>query len=256
MGYAVAMETPLKQIPVIAVGKGWLVVEKPSGISVHNTPGKDLCSRVSSLIQKAPQALRLIAMDPDFGIHPVHRLDKETSGLVLLAVDPESFHSLSRQFESHQVKKRYTAILHGRLEKPDDKQEWGAWQWALAKTAGGRRNPQGSGDRQISTTRYRIMDYSAHYSLVEMELITGRKHQIRRHAKLAGHPVLGDVRYGSLRAAKYLKENSGFDRLALHAFALSFTPPESKAAKTIQTEDHPKSMKDLFVGDKAAVSLA
>jgi RluA family pseudouridine synthase len=244
------METRLKHIPILSVGKGWLVVEKPAGISVHNAPGKDLCSLVLAVIQSSVEAGKMIHMDPDFGIHPVHRLDKETCGLVLLAVDSGSFHYLSRQFESHQVKKRYTAILHGRLEKPDDKEEWGEWQWILAKTAGGRLNPRGSGDRQICTTRYRILEYSEHYTLVDIELKTGRKHQIRRHAKLAGHPVVGDARYGSTRAVKYLKENNKFERLALHAFALTFIPPDSKSPKTIQTKGSPKQMEDLFSGDK------
>ncbi|MBU4053853.1 MAG: RNA pseudouridine synthase, partial [Proteobacteria bacterium] len=100
----------------------------------------------------------------------------------------------------------------------------------------------------------RILEYSERYTLVEIELMTGRKHQIRRHAKLAGHPVVGDLRYGSARAAKYLKENHQFDRLALHAYALSFTPPDSKTVKTIKTMDMPKKMADLFSGDKKGIS--
>jgi RluA family pseudouridine synthase len=248
------METQLAQIPVLGVGKGWLVVEKPYGISVHNEPGKDLSSLVLSVISHSVEAAKMIHMDPDFGIHPVHRLDKDTSGLVLMAVDSKSFHDLSRQFESHQVKKRYTAILHGRLEIPENQQPWGEWQWALAKTAGGRLNPRGSGDKQASTTRYRVLDYSEHYTMVEIELMTGRKHQIRRHAKLAGHPVVGDERYGSVRAVKYLMEHHGFHRLALHAFGLSFKPPDSKTVKTIETKDTPEPMRALFEGDKSASS--
>ena len=248
------MESRSNTIPFHGVGKGWLVVEKPAGISVHNEPGKDLCSLVSSFLQNNQEAAKIISVAPDYGIHPVHRLDQDTSGLVLLAVDPGSFHELSKQFETHLVKKHYTAILHGKLEKSDENKEWGEWQWALAKTAGGRRNPQGSGDRQVSTTRYRILEYSERYTLVEIELMTGRKHQIRRHAKLAGHPVVGDLRYGSARAAKYLKENHKFDRLALHAYALSFTPPDSKTVKTIKTVDMPKKMADLFSGDKKGIS--
>ena len=253
-GELAIMESRSKKIPFLGVGKGWLVVEKPAGISVHNEPGKDLCSLVSSFLRTNQEAAKIISVAPDYGIHPVHRLDQDTSGLVLLAVDPETFHGLSRQFEMHQVKKSYTAILHGKLEKTDENQEWGQWQWALAKTAGGRRNPQGSGDRQVSTTRYRILEYSEHYTLVEIELMTGRKHQIRRHARLAGHPVVGDLRYGSARAAKYLHENHKFDRLALHAYALSFTPPDSKTLKTIETMDRPKIMADLFTEDKKGTS--
>jgi RluA family pseudouridine synthase len=234
-------------ILVSAVGKGWLVVEKPAGMSVHNAPGEDLCSRATAIIKKAPDAMQMIAMDPGFGVHPVHRLDKETSGLVLLAVDPESFRFLSEQFESRQVKKQYIAILHGCIEKAGEGND-AVWQWPLSKTAGGRQNPQGSGEKQPSRTHFRVLECSGHYTLVEIEPLTGRKHQIRRHAKLAGHPVVGDNRYGSLRAAKYLKENLGFDRLALHACALAFKPPDSNVFKTIKTIGIPRQMKDLFYG--------
>jgi RluA family pseudouridine synthase len=240
-----------KAFPVLisAVGKGWLVMEKPAGLSVHNAPGKDLCSHAMAMIKKAPEALQRIILDPEFGLHPVHRLDKETSGLVLLAADPVSFRFLSQQFESHRVKKIYTAILHGFIEKNKDGNKYATWQWPLAKTAGGRQHPQGAGEKQPSRTNYRVLDHSDHYTLVEIEPLTGRKHQIRRHAKLAGHSVVGDNRYGSLRAAKYLKENHGFNRLALHTCAISFKPPDSNAVKTIKTTDMPQQMIDLFASD-------
>ncbi|MBW2247151.1 MAG: RNA pseudouridine synthase, partial [Deltaproteobacteria bacterium] len=102
-------------IPVLATGKGWLVVDKPAGITVHNEPGRDVCSLASAFIQKEPFVLAQIDMDSDFRVNPVHRLDKETSGIILLAATPEMFRFFSKQFESRQVKKRYVAILHGML---------------------------------------------------------------------------------------------------------------------------------------------
>ena len=96
-------------------------------------------------------------MDPSFGVSPVHRLDKETSGVILLAVTREVFRFFSKQFESRQVTKRYVAVLHGRLENPNENDPWGTWSWALAKTAGGRHNPEGAGHRQDSRTRYRSL---------------------------------------------------------------------------------------------------
>lgn len=136
------------QIPLLAIGKRWMVVDKPAGISVHNEPGRDLCSLASAFIQKESILQRQIDMDPDFDVHPVHRLDKETSGVILLAVNREMFRFFSNQFESRQVRKQYVAILHGRLENPEGNDSWGTWRWALAKTAGGRHNPEGSGHRQ------------------------------------------------------------------------------------------------------------
>ena len=236
-------------IPVLATGKGWLLVDKPAGITVHNAPGQDVCSLVSAFIQKEPSVLAQLNMDPDFGVNPVHRLDKETSGIILLAATPEMFRFFSKQFESRQVKKRYVAILHGPLENPRGDDPWGTWCWALAKTAGGRLRPEGAGPRQAASTRYRILDRSAHYTMVEIELLSGRKHQIRRHAKLSGHPVVGDVRYGSKRAVGYLKNNYAFDRLALHAQALTFQLPGGTEPETVTTPAIPSRMQNLFKND-------
>ncbi|MBW2239923.1 MAG: RNA pseudouridine synthase [Deltaproteobacteria bacterium] len=234
------------QIPVIAVGKGWLAVDKSAGITVHNQPGRDLCALVSRLIQKEPELRRQVNVDPDFGVNPVHRLDKETSGVILLAADPKTFRFFSKQFESRQVKKRYVAVLHGRLENPEGDDSWGTWRWPLAKTAGGRRHPQGSGRRLPCETRFRILDHSARYTMVEMEPLTGRKHQIRRHAKISGHPVVGDARYGSTRSVSYLRRNFDFDRIALHARALTLHLSEGKAPETVETPAIPRSMQALF----------
>jgi 23S rRNA-/tRNA-specific pseudouridylate synthase len=188
-------------------------------------------------------------MDKDFGIHPVHRLDKETSGVIMLCANREMFRFFSRQFESRQVKKQYIAILHGRLETPKGDNLWGFWQWPLSKTAGGRQHPQGSGARRPCETRFRILGHSAHYTLAEIEILTGRIHQIRRHAKLSGHPVVGDSRYGSTRAVKYLIQRHSFDSLALHANSLTLYLPDEQNSVTIQTLKIPIRMRELFDND-------
>ena len=249
------IDSKLLSISVLAAGKGWLAVNKPAGVTVHNTPGRDICSLVFAFIQKESAASALIDMNPDFGVNPVHRLDKETSGIILLAATPAAFRFFSKQFESRQVKKRYIAILHGRLEPPQGNDPWGTWCWALAKTAGGRLRPEGAGQRQAGETRYRVLDRSAHYTMVDIELLTGRKHQIRRHAKLAGHPVVGDARYGSKRAANYLSRNFAFDRLALHAYALTLLLPGGTAPKTVKTPAMPDPMRDLFDNDRKKEDL-
>jgi RluA family pseudouridine synthase len=241
------------QIPVLALGKGWLVVDKPAGMTVHNESGRDLCSLASAFIHKDTALQGQIDMDPSFGVSPVHRLDKETSGAVLLAVTREMFRFFSKQFESRQVRKRYVAILHGRLENPDDNDPWGTWSWALAKTAGGRHNPEGAGHRQDSQTRYRVLDHSAHYTMVEIELLSGRTHQIRRHAKLSGHSVVGDARYGSTSAANYLRRNHGFDRLALHARELTLQLPGGKTPESVRTPTIPVQMQRLFENDRVLI---
>lgn len=240
-------------IPVLAAGKGWLAVDKPAGVTVHNAPGQDICSLASAFIQKEPAVSGRIDMDPDFGVNPVHRLDRETSGVILLAATSEMFRFFSKQFESRQVKKRYIALLHGRLENPQGSDPWGTWRWALSNTAGGRLSPEGNGPRQVGETHYRVLGHSAHYTLVSIDLRTGRKHQIRRHAKLSGHPVVGDVRYGSRRAANTLKRNFAFNRLALHACALTLLLPGGIEPETIKTPAMPSRMQDLFENDREKV---
>jgi RluA family pseudouridine synthase len=251
-----AIERESIRIPVLAVGKGWLVVDKPVGMSVHNMPGGDLCSLVSAFIQKETVIRERTGMDPDFGVNPVHRLDKETSGVIVLAVNREMFRFFSNQFESRKVKKSYVALLHGLLENPVGSSQWRTWNWTLARTAGGRRNPEGAGDRQDSLTRYRVLDRSAHYTMVEIELLSGRTHQIRRHAKLSGHPVVGDARYGSPRAVSYLKRNHAFDRLALHARALTLRLPGGNEPEIIETPAIPSQIQDLFQNDSAADKIS
>jgi RluA family pseudouridine synthase len=242
------------QIAVLASGRGWLAVDKPAGMSVHNAPGKDLCSLVSQGILQQVELLDQIGIHPpgaEFSIdlNPVHRLDSETSGVILLATDPEIFRFFSQQFNARKVQKIYVALVHGRLESPQNGDAWGMWQWPLSKTAGGRTHPQGPSPRQPSRTEYRITGHSAHYTLIEIELLTGRTHQIRRHAKLAGHPVVGDARYGSDRAIKFLKEHSRFDRLALHAQTLTLQLPGEKEPFTIETPKIPDPMRLLFEND-------
>jgi RluA family pseudouridine synthase len=238
------------QIPILTAGNGWLAMDKPAGMTVHNESGGDLCSLAAAMVQHNKVLSSKIEMDENFGIHPVHRLDKETSGVILLAANRAIFRFFSRQFESRQVKKQYIAILHGRLEIPEGGDQWGSWQWPLTKTAGGRQNPQGSAPRQPCETRYRIFDLSAHYTMAEIEILTGRIHQIRRHAKLAGHPVVGDARYGSTRAVKYLKQHHAFDRLALHAKSLTLQVPDKIKPFTIQTPEIPTRMRELFENDR------
>ncbi|MCF8070573.1 MAG: RNA pseudouridine synthase [Desulfobacterales bacterium] len=234
---------------IIACGKGWLVVNKPAGMSVHNEPGQDLCSVVYSYIKNNPDIQEKTGFDSVFGVNPVHRLDRETSGVIMLAVDKVVFRYFSKEFEDRQVKKQYCAIIHGKLENLVEKDEWGTWDRPLAQIAGGRKNPAGKGPKQVCKTRFRIIDYSAHYTMTEIEILSGRKHQIRRHAKLSGHPVVGDARYGSKRAIDYLK-NQGFERIALHSKSLSIYLPDEEDLKTFEAPI-PKQMQELFDKDCA-----
>ena len=231
---------------VIAFGTGWMVVDKPSGISVHNDPGGDLCSLLTGYLGRAAEDHAAVGLDPGFGLHPVHRLDKETSGVIVLACTREAFKALSATFSSNGVTKHYLALVHGVGFKTGDE---GIWKWPLTPRSAGRRNIQGRGSRSTCSTEYRVLKRSRHYTMVDCRLITGRTHQIRRHAALAGHPLLGDRRYGSLRACRYLEDNCGFTRLALHASTISLRPPGADDVQQFESSRLPVEMERIFMAD-------
>lgn len=232
-------------IHVLDGGKGWVALEKPCGVSVHNEPGRDLVSVVTQTLNDTPKALRQDETDGEVSVHAVHRLDGDTSGVVLFAFGKEAARYLTRQFEAKTVVKEYLALVHGGL-----KEDTGQWTAPLAKEAGGRTNPVGSGKRVPSTTAFSVEARSLHYTLLRCSPLSGRKHQIRRHAKVAGHPITGDKRYGSKRAIDALRERFGYDRLGLHARSIIFSAPGTEKVTTVTSRlPVPEAMAALFHGD-------
>lgn len=236
-------------IPVIAAGKGWMAVEKPSGVSVHND-GNSVCAVLSEEFKKNEALKTGMGYDPGVGLHPVHRLDRDTSGVLLLAWNRDIFRFFSLQFERRQVKKTYTAIVHGHLLPSNQEDNSGEWTWTLSQNAAGRSFPAGKKNRQPSDTKYTVIDHSEHYTLIQCFPLTGRTHQIRRHAKLAGHPVVGDRRYGSKRSIQFLETAHGFNRLGLHAMAVTVRLPESRSEKQLSSLGIPRDMELLFRNDQ------
>lgn len=225
-----------------------MAVDKPAGISVHNLPGSDLCSLLTRFVNESGKA-RLLQMDVDFKLHAVHRLDKETSGVVLLAGQRSVFRFLSQQFAHGEVAKLYLAAVHGSLSISSDHNDsdgWERWQWPLTARAAGRRNPRGSGQRQAAITLFRVLLHNTRYSLIQCRPLTGRTHQIRRHAVLAGHGIVGDRRYGSMRAVRYLQQHLNFSRLGLHAAELIFRPSAGEEPIRINSRGLPREMDQLM----------
>jgi len=242
-------QTPLSiTIPILAAGTGWLAVDKPAGMSVHNDPGLDLCSHLARLLNTQSALRKETGLGSDSRLNPVHRLDRDTSGVLLLAGDRDVHRHFAAQFEARQVDKRYLAILYGRLEQPSPRSHPITWKWTLTKTPGGRKNPRGKGPRVHCTTGVKVLGYSDHYTLADCRLLTGRKHQIRRHARQAGHFVVGDRRYGSKRALEYLKNKRNFQRLGLHAVRIDIQLPDGKPF-TIRATELPADMRLLLEED-------
>ncbi|MCP3898230.1 MAG: RNA pseudouridine synthase [Desulfobacteraceae bacterium] len=233
-------------IKILKTGDGWIGIEKPCGISVHNDPGNDVLSIVTSMIHQNHVDLKNIMAKDNFKIQPVHRLDKDTSGVLLLAFTPEALSKLSNYFQQGLVHKNYLALVHGDFN--GSKKGIRAWDYPLSKDAGGRNNPAGNGKKIKAKTCFTILQQSTHYALLQITLITGRKHQIRRHAKLSGHPVTADKRYGSKKSIQFLKENCGYERLGLHAQSLEI--PNMDPPLIISSKKIPIKMEELLNNDK------
>ena len=183
----------------------WVVACKPPGIAVHD--GKD-----SLLRQLKPLVGELL---------PVHRLDRETSGVILLAKSSEAAAELQASLASDECVKRYRGVVNG-VVKGNARRE-GCWTKALTPKAEGRKNPQGkSADRVPASTAYRVVSppESRFLSVVDFELGSGRTHQIRKHCAMSGHHLLGDTRYGPLAHAKKIESRYAFVGMALHSASL------------------------------------
>ncbi|MCA1613694.1 MAG: RluA family pseudouridine synthase [Acidobacteria bacterium] len=189
-----------------------LVVVKPAGVLVHPTrgvKGGTLANGLAHHLNASRGADELAAF-----VRPgiVHRLDRETSGLLAVAKTQRALSSLSRLFQRRRVEKRYLALVSGRvaagpstIEADIGRVEEGTPWWRVVE-AGGR----------AAETRLRVVEARASTSLVELEPVTGRTNQLRIHCAHAGHPIVGDAWYGG-RAGP---------RLCLHASRLAFNHPE------------------------------
>jgi 23S rRNA pseudouridine1911/1915/1917 synthase len=196
-----------------------LVVDKPAGMVVHPAYGHREGTLVNALLARYPGLAVGDAGRP--GI--VHRLDRDTSGLIVVAKTEIALKHLRRQFKSRGVQKTYLALVHGRppasegiIEAPvgrDPRQ-----RKRMAVVPGGR----------AARTRYRLLEELGNYSLLSVWLETGRTHQIRVHLAWLGVPVAGDKVYGRGRGVRLTQRDMGLDRQFLHAWRLSFEHPGGK----------------------------
>ena len=181
-----------------------LVVDKPHGVATQGSQ-QDLYSTLK-------------ASYPYVGLH--HRLDQAASGLLLLTTQRKANKKIAQAFQTHAIDRRYLAVLSGRLVEPC------TWSWPL--------------DGRDATTHVHPLGYHRGLSAVEVTLETGRTHQIRKHASMAGYPLIGDRRYGG-------EAGRAWQRLALHAHKLAFRHPISGEQLEL-TSPVPVDLIDLWNG--------
>ena len=242
---AVDVETMAEDIPLSVIWEDGdlIVIDKPAGMVVHPAPGTPSGTLVNALLHHCGDTLSGIGGERRPGI--VHRIDKDTTGLLVVAKSDRAHHGLAAQFEDHSVNRHYLAVVHGVPAASDPRlrgmrgvsfEAGGILKIAthLARHKADRQRQAVVWDQgRHAVTRARVIeDLKGGASLVECWLETGRTHQIRVHMSYAGHGLLGDQTYGGKRrlAPKLYGEEAaelgmGFARQALHAATLGFVHP-------------------------------
>jgi 23S rRNA pseudouridine955/2504/2580 synthase len=195
-----------QEFPIVHEDAAILVVDKPSGVAVHGGSGVSY-GVIESLRAARPQAKFL---------ELAHRLDRDTSGLLIVCKKRSALVELHRMLREGEVGKVYVAVVKGVTQKTLELRE------SLHKyvTASGERRVSVQSEGVTALTRARRLKASEEMSLLEVELLTGRTHQIRVHLAHAGHPIIGDDKYGDFALNRKLKT-----RLLLHAGRLAFRHP-------------------------------
>ncbi len=185
------------------------IIDKQIGLVVHPAPGNYEHTLVNALAYHFDKLSDVNKDRP--GI--VHRLDKDTSGLIVIAKNNAAHLHLVQQFSEHSIKRKYVALVSGRVEFDEN-----VIEMPIGRHPRERKNMAvGFGkNTKYAKTFYRTLKRTKDFSLLELEPFTGRTHQLRVHLAFLGHPILGDIKYG--------KKNT-FSRLALHAKSLGFNHP-------------------------------
>ena len=209
------------EFPVVYEDAALLVIDKPAGVAVHGGSGVSY-GVIESLRAARPQA-KLLEL--------AHRLDRDTSGLLIVAKKRSALVELHRLLREAAVEKVYVAVVKGAVKKPLEIREP---LHKYVSATGERRVSVGAGGRE-AVTRVKPLKASDHYSVLEVRLLTGRTHQIRVHLAHAGHPVLGDDKYGDFPLNRAVAK-LGVRRLLLHARRLGFAHPVTGEGMSLESK--------------------
>jgi 23S rRNA pseudouridine1911/1915/1917 synthase len=222
-------EAPLR---VLAEGQRWVAVDKPAGIAVHPLAPGEGGTLANAVVARFPGCAGAAPSPREGGA--VHRLDVETSGVVLFAKDPEAWAALESQLRARTVEKVYLALAVGRVETG------GVCAVPLAQR-GGRvvPAPDALAEERLlakglrprpAETHYEVERRLERWTLLRVRIVTGVMHQIRAHLAFLGHPVAGDVAYGGAAS-----ELPGLARHFLHAVRLGFDDPDGGARTVVES---------------------
>jgi 23S rRNA pseudouridine1911/1915/1917 synthase len=187
-----------------------MVVDKPAGLTVHPAPGNYTHTLANAVLAHVPELESEESNRP--GI--VHRLDKDTSGLIIIAKNAPAHMKLADQFKNHLVQKTYVALVHGHLSPRE-----GVIEGNIGRDPRERKRMAITSNGREAVTNYKVIEYLKNNTLVEVKPRTGRTHQIRVHLASIGFPIIGDTVYGA--KSEYLS------RQFLHAHKIIFRLPSS-----------------------------
>lgn len=190
----------------------FLVMNKPSGVASQPGSGTRKGETLTEMLWEWGRQNRL-----DFKPTLAHRLDQETSGLVVAALHGDVLRDLTRLIREHKMQKFYLALVKGNLER-----ERGTIRQALERTDSARGSKMQAGSGKEAVTHYALQRRFENFDLVKIRLETGKMHQIRAHFAAIGHPLAGDTRYGDFAENRALKKAADLSRLFLHSTRLEF----------------------------------
>lgn len=246
--FAVALPDPApahneaQDIPLVIAyeDEHLIVVDKPAGLVVHPAAGNLDGTLVNALLHHCRGSLSGIGGVARPGI--VHRIDKDTSGLMVAAKTDRAHEGLARQFHDHSIDRRYKAIVSGQPMPPA-----GIVDAPLARSPQNRKKIAIVAGGKRAVTHYRTLERLREAALVECRLETGRTHQVRVHMASLGHALVGDPVYGRVKPAhRALLETLQFRRQALHAALLGFIHPINRHALSFESA-MPADMQELFI---------
>ncbi len=209
-------------LEILYENEALLVINKPAGMVVHPGAGHSQATLAHAVLAHAPE-LRSVGDPARPGI--VHRLDKDTSGVMVVAKTPEAFKSLQLQFRRHEVEKLYLALVDGAPPSAT-----GQVEAPLARSPRHRKRIAviQSPKSRLAVTRFRVRERFPRHSLLELSPLTGRTHQIRVHLQFLGCPVVGDRVYGRR------KPSLAVDRQQLHSWRLRLVLPGEHQPRTFE----------------------